>query len=461
MAESQTRNGLRQPAGQRAVGRRWPLAELARNPKGWELEDFVAAHFVSRGCYVETGVKERNPDEILELDIVWTDYQNEPQARQPVEVKSGEWGLGDVFKFYGWTRYLGLEPGQFIHKEPCGRLNPSSLKHIESRTGITLLHVPKAEDAEAHFKAIGLPEPSWEALPEIWRFSFWGQRRLLKSLGEAIRQKVCPESAKAAKEYHQLINDAVFFIPDVRDRVAALLSAHFSHQELGASAAYELETGTFDYKDPPQTRTFKRAAYQGEHFPIQACLYLAHGARLYILKAVVDYWLALERGEIKRTTLKFGQMLVDLTSGQLTNAMATGVDELSSAPSFRMFGVLWQVFLWSWGGFLLRDRLEEEYADLEKETGVPASEIPLALSAFDKLFPTPGGWFREPVNDSRRVLILMPASMRGIGAVRRKTRKKVGHYKDLGYTDDTGRRLACDHNTAARLLDCTETDLVK
>jgi hypothetical protein len=57
------------------------LAGLAKDPKGWELEDFVAAHFVSRGCYVETGVKERSPDEILELDLFWTDYRKEPQER--------------------------------------------------------------------------------------------------------------------------------------------------------------------------------------------------------------------------------------------------------------------------------------------------------------------------------------------------------------------------------------------
>ena len=125
------------------------MAELAKDPKGWELEDFVAAHFVSRGRYVETGVKERTPDEILELDLVWTDYRKEPQERHPVEVKSGEWGVGDVFKFYGWTRYLGLEPGQFIHKEPNGRLDPASLTHIEDRTRITMLHVPKPEDERA------------------------------------------------------------------------------------------------------------------------------------------------------------------------------------------------------------------------------------------------------------------------------------------------------------------------
>lgn len=437
------------------------MASLAKDPKGWELEDFVAAHFVSRGCYVETGVKERNPDEILELDIVWTDYRKEPQVRHPVEVKSGDWGLGDVFKFYGWTRYLGLEPGQFIHKQPYGRIDPGSLKHIAERTHISFLHVAKPEDAEVQFKALGLSEPAWNDLSEIWRFSFWAQRRLLKSLSEAIRQLICPATSKAAKEYQQLINDAVFFVPDVRDRVGELLSAHFEHQELGASAGYELESGKVEFKEPPQTETFKRAYFRGERFPIQACLYLAHRARLYVLKAIVDYWLARERGEIKKTTLTFGKMLIDLTSGRLTTSMATGAEELSQAKSFRMFPVFWQVFLWSWGGFLRKDRLDDEYTDLERETGVPAHEIPLALSAFDRLFPTSGGWFREPAGDSRKVLILMPAAIRGIGAVRRTTRQGVQHYKDLGFKDNTTNRMIWDHNTGARLLDCQDVDLVK
>lgn len=436
------------------------MAELAKDPKGWELEDFVSAHFVSRGCYVETGVKERNPDEILELDIVWTDYQKKPQQPHPVEVKSGEWGLGDIFKFYGWTHYLDLKSGVFIHKEPCGRVNPATLIHIEKKTGITLLHVPKPEHAEAHFKALMSRQPSWEGLPEIWQYSFWAQRRLLQSLGEAIRQNICPESARAAKDYHQLINDAVFFIPDVCDRVGELLSAHFGHQKLAASAAYEIETRNVEFKNPPKTTTFKKAIFQGKCFPIQACLYLAHRARLYILKAVVDYWLARERGDIKKTAIKFGQTLIDLTSGQLTPAIATGVEELSTATSFHMFPVFWQVFLWGWGGFLLKDRLDEEYADLEKETEVPRDEIPVALSAFDNLFPMEGGWFREPANDSRKVLILMPSAMRGVGAFRRKVRMGVDNYGNLGYKDSTTGRLTREHNTGARLLDCHKADLV-
>jgi hypothetical protein len=437
------------------------LAGLAKDPKGWELEDFVAAHFISRGCYVETGVTERNPDEILELDLFWTDYQKEPPEQHPVEVKSGDWGLADIFKFYGWTRYLSLNPGEFICKEPCGRINPNTIKHIQERTGISLLQVSKPEDTESHFKALLEREPAWEKLPGLWRYSFWAQRRLLQSLGEAIRNKTCPTSAKAAKDYHQLINDAVFFIPDITQRINDLLSAHFDHKELGKSAAFEIETGNNNFEDPPDTKTFKAAIYQGQWFPVQACLYLAHRARLYILKTIVDYWLAREQGKLKKAIIKIGQTSINLTNASLTPAMQSSINELSSSKSFRLFPVFWQVFLWGWGGFLLKDRLDEEYACLEKETGIPRNEIDIALSAFEKLFPVKGGWFREPRNDSRKLLILMPAAMRGLGAFRRRVLIDVENYSDLGYHDSTTARLSLDHNAGAQLLDCNKTGLVK
>ena len=423
------------------------MAQLNPDPRGWELEDLVAAHFASRGCYVETGVKERRPDELLELDAVWTDYSKEPQVAKPVEVKSGDWGLGDVFKFFGWTTYLRLQPGQFVYKRPCGRLDPESLRHVERRTGITFLHVEKPEDADAQFKMLGLPDPASEYLPDIWRYSYWCQRRLLRSLNEGIQKGICPGSFKAAKEYYQLINDAVFFLPDVRERVGELLDAHLAHPLLALSAAYELETGRVDFSAPPQTETFKKAYYRGAHFPIQACWYLAHRARLYILKAVVDYWLARERGEIAKRVLKLGDALIDLTAGRLSAAMARGINELSAAKSLRCFPAFWQTFLWSWGGFLLKDRVDREYEVLSKETGVPVAEVPVALSAFDKLFPIDGGWFREPAGDSRKVLVLMPPTLRGLGAFRRRVSAEVDHYDDLGYSDSTALRLIWDNNT--------------
>lgn len=274
------------------------MAELAKDPREWELEDLVSSHLAARGCYVETSVKEKNPDELLELDIVWTDYRTEREEPHPVEVKSGDWGVGEVFKFYGWTQYLGLKPGEFIFKERCGRIDEASLKHIHDRTGITFVHLPKpAEDADAHFKTVGLPEPARSELPGLWRFSYWARRRLMQSLNVAIEQNVCPASARAVKEYHWLVNNAVFFIPDVRERIEKLLAAHLGHQQLASSAAFEVETGNTNFENPPQTRTFKRACFWGEHFPIQACLYVEHRARLYILKALVDFWLMTQRGK--------------------------------------------------------------------------------------------------------------------------------------------------------------------
>lgn len=440
------------------------MAELAKDPREWELEDLVSAHFAARGCYLETSVKEKNPDELLELDIVWTDYRKEREEPHPVEVKSGDWGVGEVFKFYGWTRYLGLKPGEFIYKEPCGRIDQASLQHLHDRTGINFRDVPKpAEDVDTHLKAIGLPEPSWTELPGLWRFSYWARRRLMQSLGVGIEQNICPASARAAKEYHWLVNNAVFFIPDVRERIEKLLAAHFGHQELAASAAHEVESGDANFDNPPQTNTFKRACYWGEHFPIQACLYVEHRARLYILKALIDYWLAKQRGELEarqRATLKVRGKVVWTESGPLTSAMTKSLEELSAAKSFRLFPVFWQVFLWSWGGFLLKDCLEEEYTALQEETGVPVAEIPIALSAFDKIFPTASGWFREP--DSRKVLILMPPAVRGIGAYRRQLRQGVEDYEELRYcSNPTPARMASDHNAVVRLLECSKSELAK
>ena len=106
------------------------------------------------------------------------------------------------------------------------------------------------------------------------------------------------------------------------------------------------------------------------------------------------------------------------------------------------------------------DSLEEEYAALQEETGVPIAEIPIALSAFDKIFPTANGWFRKP--DSRTVLILMPAAMRGIGAYRRKLLDGVENYDELRCCSvKTKGRMAGDNNAVVRLLECPKSDLVK
>ncbi len=120
----------------------------------------------------------------------------------PVEITGGHnLHLGDLFKFYGWTRYLGLPAGQFVHREPFGRADEHCLAHIAKRTGIDLVHVKDIpQDLDRHLDAVGLPKPAWDGLPDLWRFSFWAQRELLKRLraerkkDEVIRQTVVQRS---------------------------------------------------------------------------------------------------------------------------------------------------------------------------------------------------------------------------------------------------------------------------
>lgn len=430
------------------------MAELPTDPRDAALEDFVAAHFASRGAYVETGVTERHPIDILELDIVWTDYAQDPPKSHPVEVKGGkDIHLGDVFKFYGWTRYLGLPPGQFVHREPFGKADKNCLKHIEARTGIHLVHAHALpDDVDKHLEAMGLPKPVWDKLPDLWRFSFWAQRELLKKLrGAKKKDDVVRETVVKTIEYQRLINDAVFFTPDVPTRVSDLLQAHMGHRNLAASIALELQTGKVEFENPAETATFKNALFGGNHFPVQGVFYLTHRARLYILKAAVDYAVGLKTGTIKNIVIKIGGKEIPLSSSPYA-AFGKAVDELSQLKSFMRLPALWQTFLWTWGGFILLDRQEAEYERLSQETGVPVNEIPAALTAFDKLFPVGGGWFRQPSSSQRRVLMMMPAAMRGIGAFRRLLMNGVTEYKDLGYKDSTTWHLGQDNNAGAKLL---------
>jgi len=205
------------------------MARLSDNPDELELEDFVAAHLQSRGVFVETGVTARDPQDILELDIVWTDYRDPKFIRHAVEVKSGKWQLGDLFKFFGWTRYLSLPSGQFACRRLPERLNVDVVKRICDRMDIELLYIDDLHNVTAHFTSLQLPEPPLDWLPGLWRFSYWARRRLMTLLTAAIQHQTCPESAKAAKDYAKLVNDAIFFEPDVRARVALLFEAHQKH----------------------------------------------------------------------------------------------------------------------------------------------------------------------------------------------------------------------------------------
>lgn len=437
------------------------MASLSKDPSGFELEDFVAAHLASRRVYVETGITHRDPKDILELDVVWTDYRNKPNLRFPIEVKSGDWHLGDLFKFFGWTRYLHLPSGQFICKRLPNRMSHDSLMRLCKKLDINLIHIDNLNDIDTSLKDIGLEEPTFDWIPIIWRFSFWTERQYRKVINLSIENNICPKSSIMAKRYKLLVNDAIFFESDPRTRANALLSTHLQHRKLALTAANEIATGNADFESPESCNEFKSALYNGKYLPVQACLYLAHRGRIAMLKAAVDYYIAQKNNTLPKKIVKILDWECDVAELQINEKFTDAVNYLSKTESFVLFPIFWQVFIFSWGGFLLKDRIELEYQFLSDETGIPIKDIPKALSAFDILFESDGTWFVETENDSRIILKLTPPATRGIGSYARLKRYEIENYKELGYNDQTTKRMIIDHNTTVRLLSNDNKKLLK
>lgn len=401
-------------------------------PDGPQLERLVAAHLTSRGCFVESGITLREPEAVSDADVVWTDYRSTPPRRHLIEAKSGGWSYEDVFKFYGWAAYLSLTEGTaFVHTQPPK--HPDVVDRVADRLGIRRLQVNPAEPSCPQLtEAYELPDARSDL--GVWWASFNARARFHEALnagyGSGYRQTV-----PVAKEYHRLINDALFFESDPRARFEALYDRHWKHQKLALNAAWEKHDGNPRFEGPPNgCPKFGEALYKGMHLPIQACMYLQTRGRLYVLKAAVESVVS-EVGLSDDLPLPF-QKLRDKYGGR---------SWLARLP------VLWQGFLWAWGGFLLSERLDEEYANLAEQSGIPESHVAEALKAFEILFEREGGWW-APREEGVRQLKLVPPAIRGIGAIHRKIRYGAEDFKRLGCRDHVADGLERDIESSIRLL---------
>jgi hypothetical protein len=193
--------------------------------------------------------------------------------------------------------------------------------------------------------------------------------------------------------------------------------------------------------------------FKGKHNLLQASMYVEHRAKLAVLKCAVDYICSVRNGDIVEPTLQ--QLITDLYQPNIISLPSTfrkGVEWLGQRPNVLLYPRFWQTFLWAWGGFILMDRQDEEFAELSRQTGVPLSEVPDALQAFDKLFPMPDTWFGKPAQTNFQLLKMMPVHFRGIGAFHRLNLYKAKTHDDLGYTDYTGSDLRKWQNATAQLL---------
>ena len=109
-------------------------------PKDAYYEDYVAAILNAGGYYLERSVhRAENNIDLLELDVVATKFMPENIDSTIIEVKSGGWGMKDVFKVNGWLNFLKLDKAAFIYQQNEKNKDEDTLKGVTNCLSVSLL----------------------------------------------------------------------------------------------------------------------------------------------------------------------------------------------------------------------------------------------------------------------------------------------------------------------------------
>lgn len=373
------------------------------------------------GYYIERNIIERDIEEVLELDILLTSYDTTPPAITMVEAKSGGWGFPDLFKVSGWMQYLYIPRAIFITDRE--KDNMDFFKKKAERLNIELIVIPSLDDSKEVLSKI-LPELAPNNIDdndiECWRFSYWAERRLLKRLTYKKKSHPDKKCFKALANYYYETNSGIFFTDNIIERVDKLYSVFMDSPHITAKTGHELIGDDFDdeYEKLPD-KTYQDTFFKCKNTDIHICTFLEHRARLAILKSAVDYKLYKDAGvasktnDVIRSILGLEFHLIDSLPGSFKH----GLDTISKHKYFRRYPVFWQWFMWIFGGFILKDYEEKEYAILSKKTGIPVNEIANAFASYQVLFPLDDGWFTDLSPHSEvKIMKMFPVPFMGVGA---------------------------------------------
>lgn len=422
---------------------------------GDDIEDYTAALFQAAGYFVEKSLVQRDPADVLELDIVATRYWDVLPSSLLAEVKGGGWGYHDLFKVIGWMRYLGLPSAAFFVKT-CDDRDFEAVRLRMAPLNLAVVHFENFDDPAALFATAGFGQIASEMDVAVWRHSYSVERRLAKVLTDRVKSHKGQQGAAAALAYHRLVNDSIFFQETVLGRMHALYDAYKQHPKLSLACAIEAEGGLYDPAvEPTDNALMREAMREGKHPFLQACFYTEHRARLALLKAAVDYCCENPEGISPydpALVVNDGKIdLYELWLHSLPQSFKDGIAWLVQQPTFRRYALFWQQFLWGWGGFYLDDRAEQEFELMAARCGIPTAEIPVALQAFDRFFPS-GGWLVAPGWTCARRVKMMPTYFQGVGVYHRRLLygwNELYEVKSSGYT---GQDMARWNNAAVEFL---------
>ncbi len=434
-----------------------PSITLPEIPEGKEFEEYIAAYFNSAGFYVDRSLILRkegafSQTEILELDIHITDYRQDFHKMTLVEVKSGDWGMNEVFKIRGWMDLLNLQKGLFVTMKPPQELMP--YEKVAEHLGIDLVPISDLSLTQKFLEAhLGDSELDPRDIA-TWRYSYWLEQALIEELKQRKKRDKAAKRHVALDKYLYEVNNGTFFCPSITDKADRLYTAFRRNPHITAKVSHEGNGESFDEEYSICTEeSYKKTFFEAKYTDLQISMYVEHRARLAILKAAVDYCLYNKADEFDKIGGIVDEEGIQIPFEKLLpESFVSVIPEIQQEPYFHLYPIFWQWFLWVFGGFILKDYEEQEFLLLSQKTGIPISQLGKAFTFYDRLFPTPSGWLKEQKSSNIREINMFPVPFKGLGAnYRRYYHCQKREFEELQLTSQNARKdiikwnnLACE-----------------
>ena len=334
--------------------------ELPKIPKNKDYEDYLCAYLQAGGLYVERNIIHREVEELLELDILTTDFQQESAKNLLVEIKGGDWGFSDIFKIRGWLTYLHYDEGCFIVQKSSQSISyfQDKAKELNIRL-IDNSDLTKTKETLSSFFNI---EPD-KAEIETIRFAYLLERKQLAQIKQLKKKFPDTKSYQNLDDYFFKTISGSFFSRDPIRRINKLFDTFIRYKNITSKICHELNGGNFDDDITElSSKCFSDTFYKAKNNILHVSLYVEHLARVTILKCAIEHLIDRLKGNYDPKNI-FNQ-LEYLT---LPNTIKTGLTEITKDKYFYLYPRFWQFFTYVFGGFILTDIEEKEFELLSKK----------------------------------------------------------------------------------------------
>ena len=392
---------------------------LPKDPKDHDYEDQVAAMLLAHGYYLETRlILKKGSEEVLEFDAIATptnDYSN----RKIVEVKSGGWGLSDLFKLYGQTLYTEHESSWLIHKQSVGATKKEAIAEVCKKIPVTTLYV---DLRDKHTRAASDDIPTAVDMDKDTRHlvfaAAWWSRCADRVAQARFKQWIKGDTSGAevlanAKLYCAQLEASLFKDSPLR-RADAMYDAYKAAPQLTSSLIQHVVKITG--QDIAKVR--KTVTDNAERPHLQYIMALEHKARIAIIKNAYDALIAEKAGTGQGKPWTGGSWNA-LYKAFLPAAFKEGMQALDASPHAQSTAFFLQVFIDVLGGFYFPED-PEDVELVSAMTGVPTDAVASMVEILDSFFPIGAGWVHKG-DKSLHFLKGVPAYVRGAGCFARES----------------------------------------